>query len=100
MLCACERLQQAGGGMIAVAGGEVLGFVELPIAGLVSDRPVSELGEQVRALGDAYRALGSSLESPFMFVSLLSLGVIPALRLTNRGLVDGIAFELLASVAS
>jgi len=33
-----------------------------------------------------------------MFVSLLSLGVIPALRLTNRGLVDGIAFELLPPV--
>ena len=49
---------------------------------------------------DRKRTLGSSLESPFMFVSLLSLGVIPALRLTNRGLVDGIAFELLAPLAS
>jgi adenine deaminase len=100
MLFACERLREAGGGMIAVAGGEVLGFVELPIAGLVSDRPVSELAAQVRRLDAAYRRLGSALESPFMFVSLLSLGVIPALRLTNRGLVDGIAFELLPPVTS
>jgi adenine deaminase len=98
MLFACERVRTAGGGMIAVADGDVLAFVELPIAGLVSDRPVHELAAQVRALGEAYRRLGSSLESPFMFVSLLSLGVIPALRLTNRGLVDGIAFELLPPV--
>jgi adenine deaminase len=100
MLFAAERLRDAGGGMIAVADGEVLGVVELPIAGLVSDRPVAELAEQVQQLGEAYRRLGSALESPFMFVSLLSLGVIPALRLTNRGLVDGIAFELLPPVAS
>jgi adenine deaminase len=99
MLFACERLREAGGGMIAVAGGEVLGFVELPIAGLVSDRPVDEVAAQVRSLGEAYRRLGSTLESPFMFVSLLSLGVIPALRLTNRGLVDGISFELLPPLA-
>jgi adenine deaminase len=100
MLFACERLRDCGGGMIAVADGEVLGLVELPIAGLVADRPVAELAERVRALGDAYRALGSTIESPFMFVSLLSLGVIPALRLTNRGLVDGIEFALVSPVVS
>jgi adenine deaminase len=100
MLFACERLRDAGGGMIAVSEGKVLAIVELPIAGLVSDRPVAELAARVRALGDAYDLLGSTLESPFMFVSLLSLGVIPALRLTNRGLVDGIAFELVPPIAS
>jgi len=98
MLFACERLAASGGGMIAVADGEVLAFVELPIAGLIADRPVAEMAVDVRRLGDAYHALGSTIESPFMFVSLLSLGVIPALRLTNRGLVDGVAFELLPPV--
>ena len=86
--------------MIAVAGDEVLALVELPIAGLVSDRPVEEVAEQVRALGRAYEELGSTLEYPFMFVSLLSLGVIPALRLTNRGLVDGVEFELVPRSSS
>jgi adenine deaminase len=98
MLFACERLREAGGGMTAVDGGDVLALVELPIAGLVSDRPVAELAARVRALGEAYRRLGSTIESPFMIVSLLSLGVIPALRLTNRGLVDGVAFELVPPV--
>ena len=99
MLFASERLREAGGGMIAVADGEVLAFVELPIAGLVADRPVAEIAARVHALGAAYAELGCTLESPFMFVSLLSLGVIPALRLTNRGLVDGIEFSLVPAVA-
>ena len=82
--------------MVAVADGEILGLVELPIAGLMSDRPVTEVAEQVLALEDAYRRLGSSIENPSMIFSFLSLGVIPALRLTNRGLVDGVTFELLS----
>lgn len=94
MLFAVDRLQETGGGMIAVADGEVLALVPLPIAGLVSDRPVAEVAEQLRELEAAYRALGSRLESPYMLVSFLSLGVIPALRLTNRGLVDGVTFTL------
>ena len=60
---ALERLVETGGGMVAVADGEVLGFVELPIAGLMSDRPVIEVAGQVLALEDAYRRLGSSVES-------------------------------------
>src|SRR5204862_132534 len=69
------------------------------IAGLMSDRPVAEVAEQVLALEDAYRQLGSPVENPSMIFSFLSLGVIPALRLTNRGLVDGVTFELLSPLA-
>jgi adenine deaminase len=98
MLVAVERLAAAGGGMIAVDAGAVLSLVELPIAGLLSDRPVAEVAEQVGALDRAYTALGTTIEFPFMMVSFLSLGVIPALRLTNRGLVDGRAFALLEPV--
>jgi len=98
MLFAVERLVAVGGGMIAVAGGDVLGFVRLPIAGLMSDRPVPEVAVEVEELAAAYRALGSTLERPAMMFSFLSLAVIPALRLTNRGLVDGVAFELVPVV--
>jgi adenine deaminase len=98
MLVALRWLTEAGGGMVAVADGEVLGSVELPIAGLMSDRPVPEVAEQVLRLERAYAELGSPIENPAMIFSFLSLGVIPALRLTNRGLVDGVTFELLAPV--
>jgi adenine deaminase len=99
MLFAVERLRRSGGGMVAVADDDVLAQVELPIAGLMSDRHVAEVAEHVRALDRAYKELGCTLEYPFMFVSLLSLGVIPALRLTNRGFVDGIKFELVPPLA-
>jgi adenine deaminase len=100
MLVAAERLAEAGGGMIAVEDGEIRALVELPIAGLISDRPVAEVAEQVRTLDEAYAALGTTIEFPFMMVSFLSLGVIPALRLTNRGLVDGREFALVDPVVS
>lgn len=100
MLAAIERLRETGGGMVAVDGKEVIGEVRLPIAGLMSDRSVAEVADEVRALGRAYEALGCPLEYPFMMVSFLSLGVIPALRLTNRGLVDGREFALVDAVVA
>jgi adenine deaminase len=100
MLFAVRRLQETGGGMIAVADGRVLGEVVLPIAGLISDEPVEELARQVDSLDAAYKELGCRLEYPFMMVSILSLGVIPDLRITNRGLVDGRNFTLLEPVVT
>ena len=94
MLAAVRRLRETGGGMVAVDGGEVVGEVRLPIAGLMSDRSVLEVANEVRSLARGYEALGCELEYPFMMVSFLSLGVIPALRVTNRGLVDGREFAL------
>jgi adenine deaminase len=98
MVFAVERLVEAGGGMVAVADGRVLSLLELPIAGLICDRPVPVVAAETLALADAYRELGSPIEDPSMIVSFLSLGVIPALRLTNRGLVDAVEFELVSPV--
>jgi adenine deaminase len=98
MLAAVARLRETGGGMVAVDGGAVIGEVRLPIAGLMSDRSVPEVADEVRSLARAYEALGATMEYPFMMVSFLSLGVIPALRVTNRGLVDGREFALVDPV--
>jgi adenine deaminase len=100
MLAAVARLRETGGGMVAVDGGEVIGEVRLPIAGLISDRSVPEVADEVRSLDRAYKDLGCPLEYPFMMVSFLSLGVIPALRVTNRGLVDGREFTLVDPVVA
>jgi adenine deaminase len=59
---------------------------------------VTALAAETRDLAAAYRTLGSPVESPMMIFSFLSLGVIPALRLTNRGLVDGVSFALVSPV--
>jgi adenine deaminase len=82
---AVERLQ---GGLVAVKDATVLAAVRLPIAGLMSDGPFEQVVRQVRDVLSAARDLGSSLPDPFIALSFLALPVIPALRLTDRGLVD------------
>jgi adenine deaminase len=77
-----------GGGLVAVAGGEVLAQVPLPIAGLLSDQPLDRVVAAHRELVGAARELGCRLAEPFMSLSFLALPVIPELKLTDRGLVD------------
>jgi adenine deaminase len=94
MAFAGNTLAETGGGMVAVRDDEVLSLVPLPIAGLMSQEPVEVVDEQVQALARAWKELGCDLESPFMTMSILALPVIPELRITNRGLVDTVQFEL------
>ncbi len=91
MLMAAARLQELGGGFVAVEGGRVLAELQLEIAGLVTDAPLADVRRSMRALDDAAVTLGATLPSPFMALSFLGLPVIPELRLTDRGLVDVLA---------
>ncbi|NLN07084.1 MAG: adenine deaminase [Firmicutes bacterium] len=93
MAFAGNVLADCGGGMVAVADGKVLALVELPLAGLMSYQPVEAVAKAVAGLADVWKTLGCTLVSPFMTMALLSLPVIPALRLTNRGLVDVNSFS-------
>lgn len=94
LLTACRRLGQLGGGFVAVADGDVLAELALPLAGLVTDRPLPEVRVQLDALEAAAEALGNRLPAPFMTLSFLGLPVIPELRLTDMGLVDVFASQL------
>jgi len=91
MLTAAARLQELGGGFVAVAGGRVLAELQLEIAGLVTDAPLDRVESAMRALDAAARELGVTLPAPFMALSFLGLPVIPELRLTDLGLVDVLA---------
>jgi len=93
MALAGNTLADCGGGMVAVRDGRVIALLSLPIAGLMSDAPVEEVAEQVQAVQKAWEGLGCHIVSPFMTMSLLSLPVLPELRLTNRGLVDTKKFK-------
>jgi adenine deaminase len=88
MLTAARAVAQAGGGLAAAEGERVLSLLPLPIAGLLSAKPAGVLAEELRAVIDAARALGSRLPDPFMTMSFLALEVIPSLKLTDQGLVD------------
>jgi adenine deaminase len=73
---------------------EVRAALPLPVGGLMSDRPVTEVAAAYDALLAAARELGSHMHDPFMAMSFMALEVIPSLKLTDRGLVDVDAFRL------
>jgi len=87
------HINKIGGGMSVVADGEVLADVKLPIAGLMSERPLAEVAEDVKKLTNAIKKLGSKLEDPVMTLSFLALPVIPELKLTDHGLIDAKEFK-------
>lgn len=99
MALAANTLIQCGGGQVAVLDGKVLGCVPLPIAGLMNDLPVEEMARMVKQLEDAWKEMGCSMVSPFMTMALIPLACLPELRLTNRGLVDCMTFQLVPLLA-
>ncbi len=89
MFKAVDVLEESGGGYCVIHNGEVLAHLPLPIAGLMSDAPLSEILENQHALLDAAHSLGISTTSdPFTTLSFIALPVIPAVRLTDMGLFD------------
>ena len=87
LLLAINSVAAHGGGLAAVADGEVLAQMALPIAGILSDRPLSEVATAYGALEDAAHSLGSDLPSPFGLLAFMALSVIPGGRVTDKGFV-------------
>jgi adenine deaminase len=94
MAAAVNRLAELGGGQVVVEGGRPLAEVPCPIGGLLSDLAAEDVAASVEAADGAARSLGVTLASPFMAMSFLALSVIPELKITDRGLVDTVRFEL------
>jgi len=95
ILLAVEELKRIGGGLTVVADRQVLGSLPLPIAGLMSDKTIYEVQEELEKLHRIVRSLGVAEEfDPFMTLAFLSLPVIPELKLTDLGLVDVKTFSL------
>jgi adenine deaminase len=96
MATAARRLANIGGGIVAVDGADVLAELPLPVAGILSDAPLADVVERSHAIVAAAQQLGCHVEAPFQLLAFLALSVIPALKLTDRGLVDVDAFELVS----
>lgn len=89
MALAVRRVVENRGGITVVRGEEIIGDVPLELGGLMSDTPLTEINEKLEAAKRAAFALGVNEGiDPFMTLSFMSLPVIPALRLTTRGMVD------------
>jgi adenine deaminase len=75
-------------------GGAVVAELALPVAGLLSDAPVEEVVARLEACHERLREQGVQGAAPFMTLSFLALSVIPALKITDRGLIDVERFEI------
>jgi adenine deaminase len=94
MAYAVRRLANIGGGIVVVDGARVLAELPLPVAGILSDAPLADVVMASEAVVAAARELGCEVEAPFQSLAFLALSVIPALKITDRGLVDVERFEL------
>ena len=94
MAKAANRLGEVGGGVTVFKDGKELALVKLPIAGLMSDQPATEVAAAAQNMVDAMEACGCTLNNAYMQHSLLALVVIPELRISDLGLVDVTKFEM------
>jgi adenine deaminase len=94
MLAAVLAVKEMCGGLAAVAGGEVLASMPLPVAGLLSEASLQDVARGMDGCIAAAAGIGCRLDDPFMTLSFLCLPVIPELKLTDRGIVDVREFRL------
>ncbi len=100
MALAANELARIGGGQIVVSEGEVIGLVELPIAGLMSREKAATVAAKTDTVLAGFRACGCELNNPNMQLSLLALVVIPDLRISDQGLVDVKEFSIIPVIES
>jgi len=86
-----EIVRMKGG--LAVTDGEKISSLQLNVAGIMSDRPCSEVAEHSEKLSEIVKNLGCSMSAPFMTLSFMALLVIPELKLSDRGLFDVRSFS-------
>lgn len=94
MVLAANTIKEMQGGLIVIKDGQILASLELPIAGLISDRPYREVYADLNSLHIALEKLGANSHfNPFLTLSFLALPVIPELKLTDKGLFKVSEFE-------
>jgi adenine deaminase len=93
MAQAANHLAEINGGQVVIKDGRVIASLALPIAGLMSDRRADLVAEEAAGVLAGFRECGCQIKNPNMQLSLLALVVIPALRISDLGLVDVNQFE-------
>ncbi len=95
MALAVNTVHEDKGGLSAVCNGEVLARMSLPIGGLMSPLSSDDVMKGVEIMNDAARKLGCTLPSPYMTLSFISLPTVPAMGLTDFGLIDVLQHKLI-----
>jgi len=89
---AINKIVETKGGL-SVCRGDKCEYLQLEVAGIMSDVPCGTMASSYKQLSDMVTDMGSNLMSPFMTLSFMALLVIPELKLSDRGLFDGMKFE-------
>ncbi|MGC8566424.1 MAG: adenine deaminase [Caldisphaera sp.] len=100
MITAAKYVIDSNGGIAYVDKGKLISMVKLPIAGLFSDQNYESVYRQAKQLEESLSTAGTSLNSIFMTLGLISLPVIPELRITDRGLVDVMGGKIISPLLS
>ena len=98
MALAANRLAELNGGQVVIQDGKVIGEVALPIAGLMSNNRADQVAEEAASVLEGFESCGCTIINPNMQLSLLALVVIPALRISDLGIVDVEKFDFVPVV--
>lgn len=94
MAAAVNRLIEIDGGIVVATPDGKFVEMPLPLGGLMTSQPPSEVGQILRKLKAGAKSIGCVLDEPFLQLSFLALPVIPTLKITDRGLVDVTRFAI------
>ncbi|MGH2515418.1 MAG: adenine deaminase C-terminal domain-containing protein, partial [Ktedonobacterales bacterium] len=94
MALAVNEIERLQGGLVLTRDGAVLARLPLPLGGLVSPLPASEVAQAMDALERMAAEMGVGLARPFMFLAFLALSVVPKLKITDAGLLDVAAWKI------
>ena len=88
MLNVGAAISKMGGGLAISVDEKIIDFLPLPIAGLMSDRPLLDVKKNLDSIYKTAKDLGVTVDNPFMSIAFLSLEVAPNIKITNKGLID------------
>ena len=94
---AVNKIIEHKGGICAISNSEEK-MLPLPVAGIMSDKDGETIGKQYVELDKFAKQLGSTLHAPYMTLSFMALLVIPALKLSDKGLFNGKDFKFTSVV--
>ncbi len=96
MYAALKEVEAIQGGLVVASNGAVNGRLPLPVAGILSTEPAEKVASQLKSLEQLVYSMGVKLKSPFITLSFMALSVIPEIRITDKGLVDVVKFEIIS----
>ncbi len=96
MALAVREIERLQGGLVITIGGNVVDSLPLPIGGIVSPLPATEVATVLERLNRSVAQMGIEISHPFGFLSFLALSVVPALKITDLGVLDVHAWQVVS----